>query len=175
MHINDKLQEWFGCIINHSLTHRYPALPSFVLLFLALVLLWISRVWWVRWAGYLAVLLAMFLGFVIYYGGGQLGDLKIGPFPKGTPIDLLLNTNPDADPAKVKKVLHHTISKLGEIESKHLTEADALKVMEEQIAPALMEISKCPDFVMDGGHYYPWFDTMTDDDKNALIELLKTF
>ena len=38
-----------------------------------------------------------------------------------------------------------------------------------------MKVSRCPDFVMDQGHYYEWFKTMTDDDKDALIELLKTF
>jgi hypothetical protein len=47
--------------------------------------------------------------------------------------------------------------------------------MKKKIAPALMEVNKCPDFVMDRGHYFPWFDHMSDDDKNALIELLKTF
>ena len=38
-----------------------------------------------------------------------------------------------------------------------------------------MGVSKCPDFVMDKGHYFPWLASMTDEDKDALIELLKTF
>jgi hypothetical protein len=38
-----------------------------------------------------------------------------------------------------------------------------------------MKASRCPDFVMDKGHYFPWFDRMTDEDKQCLIELLKTF
>jgi len=28
---------------------------------------------------------------------------------------------------------------------------------------------------MDKGHYFPWFDRMTDEEKESLIELLKTF
>jgi hypothetical protein len=38
-----------------------------------------------------------------------------------------------------------------------------------------MKVSRCPDFVMDRGHVFPWFKSMTDADKEALIELLKTF
>ena len=38
-----------------------------------------------------------------------------------------------------------------------------------------MAVSRCPDFVMDQGHYFEWFKQMTDEDKDALIELLKTF
>ncbi len=32
--------------------------------------------------------------------------------------------------------------------------------MKEKVAPALMEVNKCPDFVMDRGHYFPWFDSI---------------
>ena len=42
-------------------------------------------------------------------------------------------------------------------------------------APELMAVSRCPDFVMDKGHAFEWFKQMTDEDKYALIELLKTF
>ena len=64
---------------------------------------------------------------------------------------------------------------LGTIASEHLSESDAQKLLRERVAPALMGVSKCPDFVMDKGHYFPWFTSMTDEDKEALIELLKTF
>ena len=47
--------------------------------------------------------------------------------------------------------------------------------MRDKIVPPLVKVSKCPDFVMDEGHYFKWFDSMSDEDKNALIELLKTF
>lgn len=175
MRAQEPVQYLFGWIIQNPCVKKYPWLPTGVLLAVAAVLLWLQRHKLVRWAGYVALALAMFLGLVIYYGEGKLGEVRIGPFPKGTPVNLLLNTNPDADPEKVKKVIKYVIGKLGEIKSKHLNEADTLVVFQQEIAPALMEISKCPDFVMDRGHYYPWFDSMTDEDKNALIELLKTF
>ena len=48
------------------------------------------------------------------------------------------------------------------------------------LAPRLLAMSKCPDFVVDRGHY---FGTnafteepgLSDEDKRALIEFLKTF
>jgi hypothetical protein len=54
-------------------------------------------------------------------------------------------------------------------------EADRQKILRDQLAPALLAVSKCPDMVMDHGHYYEWFKAMSNDDKEALIELLKTF
>jgi len=48
-------------------------------------------------------------------------------------------------------------------------------LIQNRLGPALMRVSKCPDFVMDHGHDFPWFHNMSDDDKDAVIELLKTF
>ena len=57
------------------------------------------------------------------------------------------------------------------------TEAPRAAVLniDDEYGLKLMKVSKCPDFVMDKGHYFPWFNQMTDADKEALIELLKTF
>jgi hypothetical protein len=43
----------------------------------------------------------------------------------------------------------------------------------------MLALSKCPDFVVNRGHYfgtasYPGETALTDDDKRALIEYLKT-
>ena len=105
----------------------------------------------------------------------SFGDTHIGPIPKGTPVSLLANLNPEADPQELKKALDITLETLASIAAQHLSEPDAHKLLRERVAPALMGVSKCPDFVMDKGHYLPWFSTMTDEDKEALIELLKTF
>ena len=51
----------------------------------------------------------------------------------------------------------------------------AWSLFTSRIAPELMAVSRCPDFVMDQGHDFEWFKQMTDEDKYALIELLKTF
>jgi hypothetical protein len=37
----------------------------------------------------------------------------------------------------------------------------------------LLELSKCPDYVVNRGHYFG--TNLNDDDKWALIEFLKTF
>ena len=153
-----------------------PWVPSALFLAIAFaLLLWAARWKTARYVAYLFVCFAFLAGIIRYFESGGLGDLRIGPFPKGTPVNLLANLNPEADPKKLAKTLHLVISKLGEIESRHLDENEKQRVMREEIAPALMEVSKCPDFVMDKGHYYEWFKTMTDEDKEALIELLKTF
>jgi hypothetical protein len=44
----------------------------------------------------------------------------------------------------------------------------------------MLKLSKCPDFVVNRGHYFgtnlsPDGSTLSDDDKRALIEFLKTF
>jgi hypothetical protein len=46
--------------------------------------------------------------------------------------------------------------------------------------PDLLQVSKCPDFVVNRGHYFgtSFFKEeapLSDDDKRALIEFLKTF
>ena len=41
--------------------------------------------------------------------------------------------------------------------------------------PALMNASKCPDLVTDRGHDYVFIGRLSDEEKKALIELLKTF
>ena len=135
----------------------------------------LHRKWVARLLGYAALGIALLVGAFLYLINGKLGDLHIGPIPAGTPVSLLANLNPEADPVELKKAVNTALEAFSTIESKHLTEADAQKLLRERVAPALMGVSKCPDFVMDKGHYLPWFSSMTDEDKDALIELLKTF
>jgi hypothetical protein len=129
----------------------------------------------VRFLGYGNLILALVIGFAVYFVQGNLGAVRIGPIPKGTPVNLLINVNPEADQKELQKAFNETVSTLAEIESKHLLEEQKLELLRKEVAPALMRVSKCPDFVMDRGHYYEWFKSMSDDDKEALIELLKTF
>ncbi|MCC9600411.1 hypothetical protein LOC67_07550 [Stieleria sp. JC731] len=132
----------------------------------------------IRFSSYGLVILSLILGTMIYYKAGDLGDITIGPIPKGTPVNLLANFNPEADRKDQIKAISAITSGLAEIKSRGLNDpanAEELdRVMKKEIAPALMSVNKCPDFVMDRGHDYPWFDNMSDADKDALIELLKT-
>jgi hypothetical protein len=105
------------------------------------------------------------------------GDsLRIGPIPAGTPIDLLANTDLDlSDRGKtitkiklVAKVQHDLMT----IRTQKLSPAETQKLL-MNLVPALLSISKCPDFIEDRGHTFG--SDLTDKDKHALIEFLKTF
>lgn len=148
--------------------------PVVILVIVAVLLLLPLSRGWTRCSGYALVVLGLLMGTVIYFNAGRLGDLNIGPIPAGTPVNLLANFNSEADFETQKQSVTTLIAGLAEIESRHLDAEATQQVMRKKIAPALMAVNKCPDFVMDKGHYFPWFDSMTDDDKNALIELLKT-
>ncbi len=45
--------------------------------------------------------------------------------------------------------------------------------MFDKHVPDLLSVSKCPDFIVNKGHYFG--TNLSDSDKNALIEFLKTF
>jgi hypothetical protein len=90
-------------------------------------------------------------------------------------VSLLASINPEADTAKLHEAVRITLDTFAEIKSKNLTGDAAQELIQKRVGPALMSVSKCPDFIMDRGHDYPWFRQMTDEDKDAVIELLKTF
>ena len=97
------------------------------------------------------------------------GWIRIGTIPKGTPINLLANVEPDLGQLVVLK---------GKI-AKALVKIHALNLSPEastaelvKLVPELLAANKCPDFIEDKGHYFG--DTLPDEDKLALIEFLKT-
>jgi len=98
------------------------------------------------------------------------GYINIGPIPKGAPINLIANTEPDFGQlvvlqAKIAKALLriHTMNLSSEQATDELIKA----------VPELLAANKCPDFVEDKGHYFG--TDLPDNDKRALIEYLKTF
>jgi hypothetical protein len=97
------------------------------------------------------------------------GWIRIGPIPKGTPINLLANLEPDF---KQLVVLKLKISRaLAKIHALNLSpEASTAELV--KLVPELLAANKCPDFIEDKGHYFG--DTLPDEDKFALIEFLKT-
>jgi hypothetical protein len=125
------------------------------------------------------------------------GGLEIGPIPTDTPVGLLANLNLlSEDPSPVKRLEYearvlaflarakHDLKKLPERASD--TEARAVFA---NLVPDLLALSKCPDFVVNRGHYFgtsqfrdPYKDSgeadepgLSDADKRALIEFVKTF
>jgi hypothetical protein len=103
--------------------------------------------------------------------------INVGPIPRGTPVNLLMNI----DPVKRDKVAPALVALLRasvEIRKQHLIGEQAYAVIAKQAGPALMAASKCPDFVLDHGHYFG--DVLdpdpakNDEAKEALIAFLKT-
>ena len=100
---------------------------------------------------------------------GPDGYIRIGPIPKGTPINLLANLQPDFQHSDV---FIKALAKLAKINAQNLPPAAAAAEL-RKLVPDLIAINNCPDFVEDKGHYFG--TDLSDTDKHALIEYLKTF
>ncbi len=112
--------------------------------------------------------------------------IAIGPIPKGTPVQLIGNIDLDKHEDPIENLLHKAkVLKL--LAKLKLT----LKVLppnasDDQARAAfahsygdLLELNKCPDFVVNRGHYFgtDYFAEepgLSDADKKALIAFLKT-
>ena len=115
-------------------------------------------------------------------------NLIIGPIPKGTPVGLLANLNPlpeSNDPAERiehdKKLLNLVIKLATDLHKlpPGATDDDAKKVFSNAV-DQMLELSKCPDLIVNRGHYFGTQQfgaerALTDDEKKALIAFLKTF
>jgi hypothetical protein len=131
------------------------------------------------------------------------GDITLGPIPKGFPINLAANYRPlvDLRDASVEEKAAHETNFL-ELINKFVANwptldlngtDEALLAWGAKIHEPLLKLSKCPDFVVNRGHYFgtdKFNDTdglsddekafgtepaLSDDDKRALIEFIKTF
>ena len=133
---------------------------------------------------------------------GDDSGISIGPIPRDTPVGLLTNLmlRPEEmgfrDRVKHDRVLVALVfdikRKLGELGpppsdpgGMEAYNKRAQEVFQQHpagqpsIADQLMSLSKCPDYVVNRGHYfgtgYNGEPALSDDDKRALIEFLKTF
>jgi hypothetical protein len=116
------------------------------------------------------------------------GGLEIGPIPEGTPVDLLANldilgesTDPGAKLAHQKEVFELLLRLKHDLEAlpKGASDEQARQVFRNAVEP-LLKLSKCPDFVVNRGHYFGTDKFaeepgLSDSDKYALIEFVKTF
>jgi uncharacterized membrane protein YphA (DoxX/SURF4 family) len=97
--------------------------------------------------------------------------IDIGPIPRGTPVNLLMNLDPTKTD-KVPAALIALVRAMVQINKQQLQGDAAYNVFSGVAGPALMAASKVPDFVLDRGH---WFgEGLTDEEKEALIAFLKT-
>ena len=91
------------------------------------------------------------------------GVLEIGPIPKGTPINLLANVDPS--PGNLLKLIPAVNAAAIGVAVKDVG-------IPTSLMRALMSASTCPDLVEDRGHEFG--ASLSDSDKRALIEFLKT-
>jgi hypothetical protein len=124
--------------------------------------------------------------------GGSGEGLSIGPIPKGTPVGLIANLKLiSEDPPNVglpePGTVDFILSAKRDLDKmpRNATDAQAEAVF-ENLEPKLLKFSKCPDYIVNRGHYIgtgysePGAEPndepgLSDDDKRALIEFLKTF
>jgi hypothetical protein len=106
--------------------------------------------------------------------------LNIGPIPSGTPVNLITNMDLEKTDLALKSVLRLTKDLItlppnatDDEVNKHFANAKQ----------DLLNVCKCPDFIVNRGHYFgtdylPASEGepgLTDADKKALIAFLKTF
>jgi hypothetical protein len=129
---------------------------------------------------------------------GSSGDFVLGPIPAGTPVGLLANLKllPEGeDPlAHDQKLVELLLPLQADLLTLPAGASDEqLREKFSNLKERLMALSKCPDLVVNRGHYFGTAqfnrqDTLTedekafgkepelnDDDKRALIAFLKTF
>lgn len=130
------------------------------------------------------------------------GGIQLGPIPKDTPVGLLTNLNPfsevpgqqlehDAQLLSLVSKIDHDLKALGP----NATDQQAAQVF-LNVVDQMLSLSKCPDLVVNRGHYFgtdylepaekadPQLRAkaidergtgLSDQDKKALIEFIKTF
>ena len=141
-------------------------------------------------SGFLPDFLQSSSGFLSRHLPALFGDegIEIGPLPKGTPVNLLANLNlltetsgfgerakRDADILKLLLDIRKALKQL----PPGASDEEATRVLKPLVGP-LLQFSKCPDFVVNRGHYFGTDKFqggepgLSDEDKRALIGFLKT-
>jgi hypothetical protein len=116
--------------------------------------------------------------------------VELGPIPAGTPVNLIANlslVSESGDTAKpveqVKDVLGLVLKLKRDLKAlpPGASDEEARRVFANLREP-LLDLNKCPDFVVNRGHYFgtSYFKDkdepgLSDADKRALIEFVKTF
>jgi hypothetical protein len=112
-------------------------------------------------------------------------EISIGPIPAGTPVGLLANLNMLPETTNLRERFEHDrevlrllVEGLLAARTRPNSDEEARRVFAGLVEP-LLALSKCPDFVVNRGHYfgtgYGGGEGLSDADKRALIEFLKTF
>ncbi len=120
---------------------------------------------------------------------GADGSLTIGPFPKGLPVNLLSNLQPLPESDRLLDRVRHVenlVKLLVDLKLYLLTlpsgatDEQKVSAIGSRMGSELLALNKCPDFEVNRGHYFgtgvvQGEPALSDSDKRALIEFLKTF
>ncbi len=125
----------------------------------------------------------------LFTSDGPDRGVVLGPFPTGMPVELLANLQMALDGGSAvdslkldRDVLNAVLklsSALGAARGKSDEEARKIVFASDVVDP-LMKVSKCPDYVVNRGHYFGAAGVtgeapLSDTEKMALIAFLKTF
>ncbi len=108
------------------------------------------------------------------------GGVQLGPIPEGAPINLISNLDLSSSKFEIAKVLRKIKKDLKAIPED--ASNDEIRAIFSDVVEPLLALNKCPDFVVNRGHYYgtdylPESEGepgLSDEDKWALIEFLKS-
>ena len=148
-------------------------IPAVITLIGFVLLTFWSRIQLVRLISYVLVL----AGIVIagWFTVVLKGDLKIGPIPAGTPVDLIANLDPDKmdkTVAALKEAIW-TTKELKKLDPNKKEDQQRAEELRNKLGEDMLAASKCPDLVMDRGHYTA--AALTPTEQQDLIDLIKTF
>jgi hypothetical protein len=105
------------------------------------------------------------------FAAGQLAAIDIGLIPRGVPVNLIMNMNPEAPKLNLVRAISGLTRGLL-LAGREVDPEARRSVFEREAAAGLMSVSKCPDFVLDRGH---WFgEQLTPEEKSQLKAFLKT-
>jgi hypothetical protein len=145
-----------------------------VVLLAVAIYLWLGdrRRLWGRAVFALFALGSLALGIQLHqFVNGHRGPINLGPIPQGTPLNLIMNINPEAPAPNLIRAVSAMLRGIL-LSRRECNPVRALQVFEREAGQALLEASKCPDFVLDRGHWFA--EGLTDNDKQALKAFLKT-
>jgi hypothetical protein len=151
-------------------------IPAVVILIGFLILFLTTRSRWFRVFRFISY--AFFLVGILIAGWFSVilrGDFKLGAIPAGTPVDLIANLDPDKMDQTVAalKLAIWTTKELKKLDPNKTEDQKRAEEFRSKLGQALLNASKCPDLVMDRGHYTA--AALTPKEQQELIDLIKTF
>ncbi|HEV8242237.1 MAG TPA: hypothetical protein VGS57_22915 [Thermoanaerobaculia bacterium] len=168
-----------------AVTRIYTIYPVFWLLPLLLIgialLIWLvlyrRSPWTWRTLVLVVAVLVLVIGVVLHlFVCGKLVGIDtaavLAPFPEGMPVNLLWSINPEAPVTRLVGGISGLTRGLLVIHKHHLQGAEALHAFEREAALPLLRASKCPDYVLDRGHWFA--EGLSNEEKQQLKAFLRT-